>query len=32
LTQKIARQPFWNLLPQHFAILGFTIALWYLIV
>jgi hypothetical protein len=32
LTQKIARQPFFSLLPQHFAILGFTIALWYLIV
>jgi transcriptional regulator with AAA-type ATPase domain/NAD-dependent dihydropyrimidine dehydrogenase PreA subunit len=32
LTQKIARQPFWSLLPQHLATLGFTIALWQLIV
>jgi hypothetical protein len=32
LTQKIARQSFFILLPQHLATLGFTIALWWLIV
>jgi len=32
LTQNIARQPLRNLLPQHLAILGFTVALWQLIV
>ena len=31
LTQNIARQPLRNLLPQHLAILGFTIALWQII-
>jgi transcriptional regulator with AAA-type ATPase domain/NAD-dependent dihydropyrimidine dehydrogenase PreA subunit len=32
LTQKIARQPFLNLLPQHLAILGLTILMWKLMV
>ncbi|HEY9700627.1 MAG TPA: sigma 54-interacting transcriptional regulator [Trichocoleus sp.] len=32
LTQKIARQPFWNLLPQHLAIGTLTLMLWQIIV
>lgn len=32
LTQKIARQPFKNLLPQHLAIAALTIMLWQIIV
>lgn len=32
LTQKIARQPLLNLLPQHLAILGLTVLMWGLIV
>lgn len=32
LTQKIARQPFHNLIPQHLAIVGLMIALWQIIV
>ncbi|GAB4377632.1 MAG: sigma 54-interacting transcriptional regulator [Elainellaceae cyanobacterium] len=32
LTQKIARQPFRNLIPQHLAIIGFTVMLWQVIV
>jgi transcriptional regulator with AAA-type ATPase domain/NAD-dependent dihydropyrimidine dehydrogenase PreA subunit len=31
LTQKIARQPILNLLPQHATILGITVWLWQLI-
>ncbi|MBI4780466.1 MAG: sigma 54-interacting transcriptional regulator [Oscillatoriophycideae cyanobacterium NC_groundwater_1537_Pr4_S-0.65um_50_18] len=31
LTQKIARQPWRSLLPQHLAILGFTVLLWRVI-
>jgi transcriptional regulator with AAA-type ATPase domain/NAD-dependent dihydropyrimidine dehydrogenase PreA subunit len=31
LTQKIARQPLINLLPQHLSILGLTLLLWRLI-
>lgn len=32
LTQKIARQPLLNLLPQHLAIMGLTVVLWQVIV
>lgn len=32
LTQKIARQPFVNLLPQHLAIVALTVMLWQIIV
>lgn len=32
LTQKIARQPFGSLVPQHLAMMGFTVLLWQVIV
>jgi hypothetical protein len=32
LTQKIARQPFLSLWPQHLATIGLTVMLWQLIV
>jgi transcriptional regulator with AAA-type ATPase domain/NAD-dependent dihydropyrimidine dehydrogenase PreA subunit len=32
LTQKIARQPLWNLLPQHLAMAGLSSLLWKVIV
>jgi polyferredoxin len=32
LTQKIARQPWLNLLPQHLAMVGLTVMLWRVIV
>jgi transcriptional regulator with AAA-type ATPase domain/NAD-dependent dihydropyrimidine dehydrogenase PreA subunit len=31
-TQKIARQPLWNLLPQHLSIVGLATLLWLAIV
>jgi polyferredoxin len=32
LTQKLARQPFWKVLPQHFALGSIGILLWIVIV
>jgi transcriptional regulator with AAA-type ATPase domain/NAD-dependent dihydropyrimidine dehydrogenase PreA subunit len=32
LTQKLARQPLWKLLPQHFALGGMGVLLWKIVI